>query len=90
MEELQQYDIIELITTESVHIIGSFHSMVDGEIILFVPPLIQHILKADVTNVSRLKRKDEYDTSKIDAFFKHSMKSVNHPLRASIQACIRS
>jgi hypothetical protein len=72
MEELQQYDIIELITTESVHIIGSFHSMVDGEIILFVPPLIQHILKADVTNVSRLKRKDEYDTSKIDAFFKHS------------------
>ena len=72
MEELQQYDIIELITTDSVHIIGSFHSFVDGEIIVFVPPLIQHILKADITNVSRLKRKDEYDTSKIDAFFKHS------------------
>ena len=72
MEELQQYDIVELITTESIHIIGSFHSMVDGEIILFVPPLIQHVLKGDVTNVSRLKRKDEYDTSKIDAFFKHS------------------
>ena len=72
MEELQQYDIIELITTESIHIIGSFHSMIDGEIMLFVPPLIQRVLKSDVTNVSRLKRKDEYDTSKIDAFFKHS------------------
>lgn len=72
MEELQKYDIIEIIKSDSIHIIGAFHSMVDGEIILFVPPLIHHILKADVTNVSRLKRKDEYDTSKIDAFFKHS------------------
>ena len=72
MEELQQYDIIEIIKSDSVHIIGSFHSLVDGEIILFVPPLIQHVLKSEVTNVSRLKRKDEYDTSKIEMFFKYS------------------
>ena len=72
MEELQQYDIIEIIKSDSVHIIGSFHSLVDGEIILFVPPLIQHVLKSDVTNISRLKRKDEYDTSKIEMFFKYS------------------
>ena len=72
MDEVQQYDIIELIKTDSVHVIGSFHSMVDSEIVLFVPPTIQHIPKSEITNVSRLKRKDEYDPSKIDLFFKHS------------------
>jgi hypothetical protein len=72
MDEVQQYDIIELIKTDSVHIIGSFHSMVDSEILLFVPPTIQYIPKSDVTNISRLKRKDEYDSSKIEMFFKHS------------------
>ena len=72
MDEVQQYDIIELIKTDSVHIIGSFHSMVDSEIVLFVPPTIQYIPKSEVTNVSRLKRKDEYDPSKIDMLFKHS------------------
>ena len=72
MNEVQQYDIIKIIKTDSVQIIGSFHSMVDGEIILFVPPTIQTIPTSEVTHVSRIKRKDEYDTSKIDAFFNHS------------------
>jgi hypothetical protein len=72
MNEVQQYDIIKIIQKDSVQIIGSFHSMVDGEIILFVPPMIQYIPTSDVTHVSRIKRKDEYDSSKIDAFFNHS------------------
>jgi hypothetical protein len=72
MNEVQQYDIIKIIQKDSVQIIGSFHSMVDGEIILFVPPTIQYIPTSEVTHVSRIKRKDEYDTSKIDAFFNYS------------------
>ena len=72
MNEVQQYDIIKIVRTDSVQIIGSFHSMADGEIILFVPPSIQHIPTSSVTHVSRLKRKDEYDTSKIDSFFNYS------------------
>jgi hypothetical protein len=72
MNEVQQYDIIKITQKDSVQIIGSFHSMVDGEIILFVPPTIQYIPTSDITHVSRIKRKDEYDTSKIDAFFNHS------------------
>ena len=72
MNEVQQYDIIKIIQTDSVQVIGSFHSMEDGEIVLFVPPSIQHIPTSLVTHVSRIKRKDEYDTSKIDAFFNHS------------------
>lgn len=72
MNEVQQYDIIKIIQTDSVQVIGSFHSMEDGEIVLFVPPLIQHIPTSSVTHVSRIKRKDEYDTSKIDAFFNYS------------------
>uniref|UniRef100_A0A6C0BAG2 Uncharacterized protein n=1 Tax=viral metagenome TaxID=1070528 RepID=A0A6C0BAG2_9ZZZZ len=72
MNEVQQYDIIKIIKIDSVEIIGSFHSMVDGEIILFVPPTIQTVPTSEVTHVSRIKRKDEYDISKIDAFFYHS------------------
>jgi len=72
MNEVQQYDIIKIVQSDSVQIIGSFHSTADGEIVLFVPPSIQHIPTSSVTHVSRLKRKDEYDTSKIDAFFNYS------------------
>jgi len=72
MNEVQQYDIIKIIQTDSVQIIGSFHSMGDGEIILFVPPSIQYIPTSTVTHISRIKRKDDYDTSKIDAFFNYS------------------
>ena len=72
MNEVQQYDIIKIIQTDSVQVIGSFHSMEDGEIVLFVPPVIQHIPTSMVTHVSRIKRKDEYDTTKIDAFFNYS------------------
>jgi hypothetical protein len=72
MEELQQYDIIEITTKDSVRIIGSFHSMIDGEILILVPPTIQYILKTDVTNITRIQRKDQIDTSQIEAFFKYS------------------
>lgn len=72
MNEVQQYDIIKIIKTDDVQIIGSFHSMIDGEIILFVPPSIQYIPSSEITHVSRIKRKDEYDTSKIDSFFNYS------------------
>ena len=72
MNEVQQYDIIKIIQTDSVQIIGSFHSMEDGEIILFVPPTIQYIPTSSVTHISRIKRKDEYDSSKIEAFFNYA------------------
>ena len=72
MNEVQQYDIIKIIQKDSVQLIGSFHSMVDGEILLFIPLTIQYIPTSEITHVTRIKRKDEYDTSKIDAFFNHS------------------
>jgi hypothetical protein len=72
MNEVQQYDIIKITLKDSVQIIGSFHSMIDGEILLFVPPTIQYIPTSEVTHVTRIKRKDEYDTSKIDAYFNYS------------------
>jgi hypothetical protein len=83
MEELQQYDIIEITDKNSVRIIGSFHSMIDGEIVLFVPPSIQYILKTDVVHITRIKRKDEIDTSQIESYFKYS--SLIHKRQYKLQ-----
>ena len=72
MEKINQYDIIEITLKTDTKVIGCFHSMIDDEIILYIPSHIEYIQHKDVETIKRIKKATDYDTSKIIQFFKHS------------------
>jgi hypothetical protein len=72
MENVFQYDIIEITLKSGTTLIGSFHSMIDDEIILYIPSRIDHIPITDTQVIKRIKKATDYDSSKVAQFFKHS------------------
>ena len=83
MENVVQYDIIEITLKSGTNLIGSFHSMVDDEIILYIPSRIEYIPITETQSIKRIKKSSDYDTSKIALFFKHS--SYTYTKRYAIQ-----
>ena len=83
MENVFQYDIIEITLKSGTTLIGSFHSMIDDEIILYIPSRIEYIPITDTQFIKRIKKASDYDTSKLVQFFKHS--SYSYTKRYNIQ-----
>jgi hypothetical protein len=72
MENVIQYDIIEITLKSGTTLIGSFHSMIDDEIIIYVPSKIEYIPIKETQTIKRIKQSSDYDVSKVAQFFKHS------------------